>query len=88
METDQVKFDKIKPGMTLLDIHSHPMGNTTMRELGCWKVVIVSVDPEDRSAMARWNNNPERKWSERQLRSLVVKPGKRYIDQEARRLRR
>ncbi len=39
-----MKFEKIKPGMVLLDIHSYRMGNTTMRQLGLWEVMVVSVD--------------------------------------------
>lgn len=29
-----IKFEKITPGMELLDIHSYRMGNTTMTRLG------------------------------------------------------
>jgi len=50
-----IKFEKIKPGMELLDVHSVRMGSTTMRELGCWDVRIVSVDAEKRTAMVIWN---------------------------------
>jgi hypothetical protein len=38
-----IKFDKIEPGMILLDIHSYRMGNSTMRELGLWRV--LGIDP-------------------------------------------
>lgn len=66
-----MKFEKIKPGMTLYDVHSYRMGNTTIRTMGCWGVAVDSVDPETRTAMVRWNivNRPER-YSERQLKRL------------------
>jgi hypothetical protein len=82
-----MKFEKIQAGVTLLDIHSERMGNTTMRELGLWTVKVISVDPATRSAMVRWNGNPERRWSARQLEKLVVKPGKSYLDQQERKMR-
>jgi hypothetical protein len=82
-----IKFEKIEPGMTLLDIHSEPMGNTTMRELGCWEVKIISVDHEERTAMVSWNHNAPRKWFERNLTKLYRegKEPKRYRDQVERR---
>jgi hypothetical protein len=78
-----IKFEKIKAGMELCDVHSEPMGNTTMRRLGCWKVRIVSVDAESRTAMVSWNSNPARLWSARQLQRLYTKPPKRYLAQQA-----
>lgn len=75
-----IKFDKVKPGMTLLDIHSERAGNTTMRRLGCWKVEIVDVDAE--GATVRWNSNPPRWWHRRQIERLYTKPTKRYLAQK------
>lgn len=65
-----IKFEKIQPGMTLYDRHSHRMGNTTMKTIGEWPVRIISVDAEKRGAMASWNGNPARWYSERDLRKL------------------
>lgn len=79
-----MKFEHIKPGMELLDIHSERMGNTTLRRLGLWRVTVVSVDPESRTAMVRWNYNPEKRWNERQLTKLVTKPSKKYLAQQQR----
>lgn len=80
-----IKFEKIEPGMDLLDVHSVRMGNTTMRELGCWDVRIISVDAENRSAMVSWNGNPPKRWFEGELRRLYIKPPKAYRDQCERR---
>lgn len=48
-----MKFEKIKPGMTLYDVHSYQMGNTTIRSMGCWEVAVDSVDPAKRTAVVR-----------------------------------
>jgi hypothetical protein len=77
-----IKFEKIQPGMTLFDIHSERMGNTTMRELGKWDVYIVSVDPTTRSAIVKWNGNPPKRWYERALTKLYATEPKRYREQQ------
>lgn len=74
-----IKFEKIKPGMVLLDIHSEQAGNTTMRRLGCWKVEVVSVDTENECAAVRWNGNAARMWSKRQLEKLYIKEPPSYV---------
>ena len=82
-----IKYEKIQPGMTLLDIHSHRMGNTTMRQLGCWNVQVVSVDPTTRSAVVSWNGNRPEVWYERRLRGLHAKPTAAYRRQQEKRSR-
>lgn len=79
-----IKFDKIEPGMVLLDIHSYRMGNTTMRRLGKWAVEILSVDKEARTALVRWNGNPPERWLQHRLCRLYVTEPKRYREQQAR----
>ncbi len=80
-----IKFDKVKPGMELLDIHSERMGNTAMRRLGCWKVRIIAVDSD--GATVSWNGNPARHWSRRNVEKLYTKPTKKYQAQQASRLK-
>lgn len=53
-----MKFEKIKPGMTVYDVHKHKLGNTHMTSVGVWAVRIVSVDSERRTVVASWNGNP------------------------------
>jgi hypothetical protein len=65
-----MKFEKIQPGMTLYDVHSTRMGNTTQSTVGVWLVYIVSVDAVRRSAMVRWNGNPAQTYYERNLCKL------------------
>jgi hypothetical protein len=77
-----IKFDRVKPGMVLLDVHSYKVGNTTMRRLGCWEVLIVSVDCEKRTAQASWNGNPPTTYFRRAIERLYVNPPKAYRDQE------
>jgi hypothetical protein len=81
-----IKFEKIEPGMTLHDIHSERMGNTTMSELGKWPVYIVSVDKLRRVAVVKWNGNKEEIWYERDLKCLYAegKEPKRYREQQER----
>lgn len=80
-----IKFDKIEPGMMLLDIHRAKMGNTTMSEWGLWKVLVVSVDREKRTARVSWNHNPQQTWGARRLERLYTKPTKAYLAQQERR---
>ena len=80
-----IKFDKIEPGMILLDIHRESMGNTTLREWGLWKVKIISVDRGNRTAVVSWNGNAPQTWSVRQLERLHTKPTKAYREQCERR---
>jgi hypothetical protein len=80
-----IKFEKIEPGMILLDIHRQKMGNTTMSELGLWKVQVISVDREKRTAEVSWNSNPARTWDARELGRLYTKPTKAYREQQERR---
>jgi hypothetical protein len=79
-----IKFDKIEPGMILLDIHSYRMGNSTMRELGLWRVRIISVDKETQTAMVSWNGNPPKKWYRFELEKLYVKETNKYREQQER----
>ncbi len=76
-----MKYEKIEPGMVLLDIHSERCGNTTMRELGLWRVAIISVDREKHSALVSWNGNPPKTWYKRELERLKAKPTAAYLRQ-------
>lgn len=76
-----IKFEKIQPGMRLIDVHSYGVGNTSMRSLGLWYVDVVSVDADKRTAVVRWNGNAPETWRERSLRKLYTKPPKAYRDQ-------
>jgi hypothetical protein len=75
-----IKFEKIKPGMVLLDIRRERAGNTTMTRLGKWTVKIVSVDEATRSAHVIWNGNREGRWSEGRLRKLYIKEPPSYTN--------
>ena len=80
-----IKFEKIEPGMELLDIHREKMGNTTMSEWGLWKVKVISVDRATRTAVVSWNNNRHETWSAKRLQGLFTKPTKAYLAQQERR---
>ena len=80
-----IKFERIEPGMELLDIHRERMGHTTMSEWGLWKVRVISVDRAKRTAVVSWNSNPEEIWAARSLERLYTKPTKAYLAQQERR---
>lgn len=83
-----IKFEKIEVGMRLFNIHRTTMGNTTMTELGCWEVEIVSVDRIKRTAKVCWNSNPAEEWSASQLNKLYAKKPPSYLKAEAEQSRR
>lgn len=80
-----IKFEKIEPGMKLLDVHRTRMGNSTMSEWGLWYVKVISVDREKRTAVVSWNGNRPETWSASRLSGLYTKEPKAYRDQEERR---
>ncbi len=53
-----VKFETVKAGDVLYDVHREKMGNTTMSRLACFEVRIISIDHEKGEAQASWNGNP------------------------------
>lgn len=70
-----MKITDLKPGMTVYDVHSYRMGNTTARTMGTWQVFIVAVDDQRRTVMAQWNGNSASKFSERIWKKWrLVKP--------------
>jgi hypothetical protein len=77
-----VSFDKLVPGMVLLDIHSSRMGNTMLRRLGLWKVKVISVDHVTRTAMCSWNGNTPTRYFEHEFKKLYLKRTKAYLKQE------
>jgi len=82
-----IKFEKIEPGMILLDIHREKMGNTTMSAWGLWKVKVISVDRAKRIAVVSWNSNPAQTWDARRLERLYTKPTRAYLAQQESRKR-
>ncbi len=77
-----IKFEKIEPGMELLDIHRN---TDALRSLGLWKIRIISVDKVKRTVMASWNGNAARMYTEDQITKYYTKPTKAYREQEERR---
>jgi len=63
-----VKYETIRAGDVLYDVHRVKMGNTTMSRLGWWPVYVESIC--DGGAMVRWNGNPARFSSKRNLSKL------------------
>lgn len=57
-----MKFDNLKVGQVLFDVHSYKMGNTTIRSLGVWTVYVKEIDAERRRAFISWNGNAATWW--------------------------
>lgn len=59
-----MKFEKLQPGMTVYDVGRTTMGNTTIKTVSVWGVLILSVNAEKRTVEASWNGNPGRTFYE------------------------
>jgi hypothetical protein len=53
-----MKFEKLRPGMVVYDVHKRQMGNIKISTVGVWSVRIISVDAENQRVTAVWNGNP------------------------------
>jgi len=70
-----MRFEKIKAGDVLYDVHNYRMGNTTIRSVGAWPVKIIELHPESQSATVSWNHNDDRprRYGRRDLERLKAK---------------
>ena len=66
-------IEKIKRGQVLHDYHKYRIGNVNARRMGHWPIIVTSVDLNARTALCSWNNNPARRYSEKDLKRLLVK---------------
>ena len=62
-----MKFEKLKPDMTVYDVGRHKMGNTTLSTVAVWSVRVMEVDTERRRVVASWNTNSPRTFYERDV---------------------
>lgn len=69
-----IKFDKVKAGDVLYDVHRVRMGNTRTARLGCWTVKILEIDPDGAGAWVSWNGNSRERWTRRKIESLRRTP--------------
>lgn len=65
-----IKWETVKAGDRLYDVHSYRMGNTTMRSVGVWDVRIVQVSHDAGWARVSWNGNPEEVWRRGRVEKL------------------
>jgi hypothetical protein len=64
---------KLQPGQVLFDLQRQTMGNTTIRRTACYSVRVVEIAPDHSFILASWNNNPPRKYREREVKRLRIK---------------
>ena len=68
-----MKLEQLKPGQTVYSIRKHLAGNTTVRTISVYKVLIISVNVADRYVIASWNGNREEKYREHAIKSWRLK---------------
>ena len=71
-----MKFEKIKPGMTLYDVR--PVTGIRVFQDGKWEwwpVLVKEVDAENRRIYASWNHNAPRWMRADKLRAKPPKEG-------------
>lgn len=68
-----MKFDNLKVGMTLFDVHSVRMGNSSRRTVGVWPCYVKEIDITERRALISWNSNPAEWFSERRIDKFRAK---------------
>ncbi len=79
-----MKIEKLKPGMTVYDVHRQKMGNTNISSVGTWSVYIIDVDVDKQIVTASWNTNKPQKfyrnnWSKWRLKKPeLIKSGFGY----------
>lgn len=65
-----VAFNRINVGDVFYDCRMQKQGNTTLRQMACWPVRIVSIDSVKGTAMASWNGNAPRLYGESSIKRL------------------
>lgn len=65
-----IKFEAVKPGDLLWDVHKQKLGNTTVSRLSCWPVRVLQIDYDNRVASCSWNGNKPRVYSKAQIERL------------------
>lgn len=63
-----MKFSGLKAGMTIYDIQSGRMRNTTMTTLRLYEVHVLELDAEKERAFASWNTNAPKWYSAEQIK--------------------
>jgi len=69
-----IKFEKIKPGMTLYDVRKNT--GMTRNKWSVWPVFVDEVDEENRTVMASWNGNAKEKMFEGRITKFRAKKPK------------
>jgi hypothetical protein len=52
-----IKFEKIKPGMTLYDVRKSTGFNSYRNKWDTWEVDVIEVYEDERQVLASWNGN-------------------------------
>jgi len=82
------RFDDLTAGMLLYDIHRHTEAAKLQNDLCAWRVLVLAVDRETRTAIVSWNGQKPKTWPEEKLVALVTEPPEDYLDQRRRKKER
>jgi hypothetical protein len=75
-----VKWETVRAGDVLFDVHSYRMGNTLVRSMGCWEVRVISIDHAAGTAVVSWNGNEPESWPARRVKKLRRREPEFYTD--------
>jgi hypothetical protein len=68
-----IKFENIKPGMTLWDVRKATGFRLSRKEMNYWPVFVSEVDQEKRTVLASWNGNRSQTMNESQVTKYRAK---------------
>ena len=52
-----IKFDSVKVGDVLYDVHRYKLANVNASRQGCWEVHVKQIDTVNQRALVAWNGN-------------------------------
>lgn len=73
------KWETVKAGDILWDVHREKMGSTTMSRLGSWEVAVIEIHHAEGWALTSWNGNLPRRTYRRTVEKYRRSPAKERV---------
>ena len=70
-------ISRLREGQVVYDRRTQQAGNTKMRRVAVWQVVIKEIDPEGKWVIASWNGNAARKFYPSSVKRWLVNDPRR-----------
>lgn len=70
-----IKFEGVKAGDILYDVHRYKVDRANISKLGTWRVEIIEIDST--GATVRWNGNSPQRWARYRIERLRRSPPKK-----------